>query len=87
MYSQTHNVQHKISYSVAAPSLNSNLQTPLQRNIAYEDTSALTTREHEKSQAMTNPAEPTYEIIPLVSNTQTNDRDDYNRLNREITQQ
>ena len=44
--------------------------TPLQRNIAYEDTT-LNTGESEESQTVTNPAEPTYEIIPLTS-TQTN---------------
>lgn len=75
------------TYSDAALNLNDNIQTPLQRNIAYEDTTLTTsTREPEESQAEIKPVEPTYEIIPLVS-TQTDDHIDYNRLNREITQQ
>ena len=45
--------------------------------------------ESEESQIVTNPAEPTYEMIPLT-HTQTNattHQDEYNKLNREIPQQ
>ena len=63
-------------------------QTLLQRNIAYKDTT-LNMLESEESQIVTNPAEPTYEMIPLT-HTQTNattHQDEYNKLNREIPQQ
>ena len=83
---------YNTSCSATALSLNNNpayeVQTPLQRNIAYEDTT-LNMRESEESQIVTNPAEPTYEIIPLT-HTQTNatiHQDEYNKLNREISQQ
>ena len=40
-------------------------QTPLQKNLAYEDTTLMTSKS-EETQAVTNPAEPAYEIIPLI---------------------
>ena len=52
--------------------LNNNLayeaQTPLQRNIAYEDTSLTTSKPRPKeSQALTNTKELAYEIVQLIS--------------------
>ena len=87
---------HIIHTSTTALTLNNNpayeSQTPLQGNIAYEDTTH-NTRESEESQTVTNPVEPAYETVPLVS-TQTcttpmelGCQDQYNRLNREIPQQ
>ena len=59
-----------ISYSATTLNLNTNpayeARTPLQRNIAYEDTT-LDTREPGESQTEINQADPTYETIPLTS--------------------
>ena len=64
-------------------------QTPLQKNLAYEDT----TLAIKESQAMTTPAEPAYEIISLIpiqaasATTQmpsSGGEDGYNKLNRDI---
>ena len=69
-------------------------QTPLQKNLAYEDTT-LTTNKPEESQVLTNTAELEYEIIPLVSiqpaSTTTHvlnngEGDKYNKLNRDMVQ-
>ena len=67
-------------------------QTPLQKNLAYDDT-ALTISKPEESQAMTNTAEPTYETIPLDAGQPGSDttqvlssrqEDEYDKLNRDI---
>ena len=65
-----HNDMYKHSYSATTLNLNTNpayeARTPLQRNIAYEDTT-LNTREPEESQTKISQADPTYETIPLAS--------------------
>ena len=69
-------------------------QTPLQKNVAYEDT-IFTTSKPEQIQTLTSTAEPTYEIIPPTSSQPTSttgttqmlsDREgqEYNKLNRDI---
>ena len=69
-------------------------QTPLQKNVAYEDT-IFTTSKPKKSQTLTNTAEPTYEIIPPTSSQPTSttgttqilsnrEGEEYNELNRDI---
>ena len=71
------------------------IQTPLQKNLAYKDTT-LAISKSEESQAITNPAEPAYEIIPLIpiqsasATTQmpsSGEEDGYNKLNRDIVKQ
>ena len=67
-----HNDMYDISYNYSATTLNLNINpayeahAPLQRNIAYEDTT-FNTREPEESQTEINQADPTYETIPLAS--------------------
>ena len=88
-----YDIHHVHTYAYSAPALNLNnnpayeAQTPLQRNIAYEDTTH-NTREPEASQtAVANPTEPAYEIIPITytqTNATTYQGEDYNKLNREI---
>ena len=67
-------------------------QTPLQKNLAYEDT-MLAISKPKESKAVTNPAEPAYEIIPLIpiqpasATTQmpsSGEEPGYNKLNRDI---
>ena len=70
-------------------------QTQIQKNLAYEDTT-LAIYKCEESQAITNPAEPAYEIIPLIpiqaasattQNPSSGEEDGYNKLNRDIVKQ
>ena len=72
-------------------------QTPLQRNIAYEDTTLTTSKPRPKeSQALTNTQELAYEIVPLIScqsaSNATNvlenrEGDEHKKPNRDIFQQ
>ena len=70
-------------------------QTPLQKNLAYDNTT-LTTSKPEESQVLTDSAEPAYEIVPLISiqpaSTTTHilnngEGDEYDKLNRDTVQQ
>jgi hypothetical protein len=60
-------------------------QTPLQRNLAYEDTTLQSADESQSSSTQ----DPTYEIIPPAASVNTTttqsreDGDEYDRLNRE----
>ena len=65
-------------------------QTPLQTNVGYENTT-FSVSKSEESQAMTNPAEPDYEIVscqPASPTTQimpsSGEEDGYNKLNRDV---
>lgn len=69
-------------------------QTPLQKNLAYEDTT-LNISKPEEFQALSNTPEPTYEIIPLTSSQPASTtthmfgsrkEDEYDKLNRDIAQ-
>ena len=72
-------------------------QTPLQRNIAYEDTTLTTSKPRPKeSLAMTNTQELAYAIVPLIScqsaSTTTHvlenrEGDEHKKQNRDIVQQ
>ena len=84
--------------ATAAVKLNNNpayeTQTPLQKNVAYEDTT-FTASKSEQIQTLTSTAEPTYEIIPPTSRQPTRttgttqmlsdrEEEEYNKLNRDI---
>ena len=89
----------RVNISVtAAVKLNNNpayeTQTPLQKNVAYEDT-IFTASKPEQIQTLTSTAEPTYEIIPLISSQPTSTTgttqmlsnrvgEEYNKLNRDV---
>ena len=91
---QSFSIFQTSNVNISATDLNLNnnpayeTQTPLQRNLAYEDTT-LTTGEPEEAQVLMNPVEPTYEVIQPSTSTKKilgsqEGEDEYDKLNREL---